>query len=183
MPRKCEWLQQLPDAIDELRRFPAPVVDRAVLQKLLRVERRTAIRLLHRFGGFQAGKTFLVDRLALIAALEKVASGDQASEERERHMRLSDSLDRARLLAPGRKVRIEAAPDVRHRVLKELPAGIHLAPGRLSIDFFGAEDLLRHLFELSQAIVNDFGSFQAAVEEVQPVNDRSADISSRTPDV
>ena len=69
MPRKSEWLQQLPSALEELRRFPAPVVDRAALQKLLRVERRTAIRLLHRFGGFQAGKTFLIDRVELIAAL------------------------------------------------------------------------------------------------------------------
>ena len=59
-------MQQLPAALDELRRFPAPVLDRAALEKLLRVERRTAIRLLHRFGGFQAGKTFLVDRLQLI---------------------------------------------------------------------------------------------------------------------
>ena len=170
MPRKPEWLQQLPAALDALLRFPAPVVDRAALEKLLRVERRTAIRLLHRFGGFQAGKTFLVDRVELIAALEKVAAGDQASEERERHTRLADSLDRARLLAPGRKVRIEAASDVRHRVLKELPAGIHLAPGRLTIDFFGAEDLLRHLFELSQAMANDFESFEAAVGEMRPVS-------------
>ena len=168
MPRKPEWLQQLPAALDQLRRFPAPVVDRAALEKLLRVERRTAIRLLHRFGGFQAGRTFLIDRLELISALEKVAAGDQAIEERERHRRLADSLDRARLLAPGRKVRIEAAPNVRHRVLEELPAGIRLAPGRLTIDFFGAEDLLRHLFELSQAMANDFASFQAAVEEIRP---------------
>ena len=49
--------------------------------------------------------------------------------------------------------------------MKDLPAGIHLQPGELRIEFFGAEDLLRHLFELSQAMVNDFGRFQAAVEE------------------
>jgi len=48
--------------------------------------------------------------------------------------------------------------------MKDLPAGIHLKPGELRIEFYGAEDLLRHLFELSQAMVNDFGRFQAAVE-------------------
>ena len=165
-------MQQLPAALDELRRFPAPVLDRAALEKLLRVERRTAIRLMHRFGGFQAGKTFLIDRPQLIAELERVDSGDEATEERLRRGRLAEDLDRARRLAPGRKVRIEAAPDIRHRVLGDLPAGIHLAPGRLSIDFFGAEDLLRHLFELSQAMANDFASFEAAVEESPAPNKR-----------
>jgi hypothetical protein len=53
---------------------------------------------------------------------------------------------------------------VRDRVLADLPAGIHLRPGELRIKFFGAEDLLRHLYELSQAMVNDFGRFQRAVE-------------------
>ena len=60
------------------------------------------------------------------------------------------------------------APDVRDRRMKDLPAGIHLQPGELRIEFFGAEDLLRHLFELSQAMVNDFGRFQAAVEGSTP---------------
>jgi hypothetical protein len=33
------------------------------------------------------------------------------------------------------------------------------------LNFRRAEDLLRHLFELTQAMVNDFGRFQAAVED------------------
>ena len=41
---------------------------------------------------------------------------------------------------------------------------IHLQPGELRIEFYGAEDLLRHLFELSQAMVNDFARFQSAIE-------------------
>ena len=43
--------------------------------------------------------------------------------------------------------------------------GILHQPGELRIEFFGAEDLLRHLFELSQAMINDYARFQAAVEE------------------
>jgi hypothetical protein len=50
--------------------------------------------------------------------------------------------------------------------MKDLPAGIHLKPGELRIEFFGAEDLLRHLYELAQAMGNDFGRFQEAVEEL-----------------
>jgi hypothetical protein len=166
MPRKAEWTEQLRDALDELRKFPAPVIDRAVLERVLRVERRTAIRLMNRFGGFQSGRTFLIDRLQLIALLELLDRGDDATAERERRTRLADELEKTRRLAPGRKVRIDTAADVRDRVMKDLPAGIHLRPGELRIEFFGAEDLLRHLFELSQAMVNDFARFQAAVENV-----------------
>jgi hypothetical protein len=46
---------------------------------------------------------------------------------------------------------------------------IHLQPGELRIEFYGAEDLLRHLFELSQAMVNDFARFQSAIEEDVPI--------------
>jgi hypothetical protein len=53
--------------------------------------------------------------------------------------------------------------------MRDLPAGIHLQPGELRIEFFGAEDLLRQLFELSQAMVNDYGRFQEAVEDA-PLN-------------
>ena len=84
--------------------------------------------------------------------------------ERDRRGRLSDELEKTRRLAPGRTVKIDVAADARDRRIKDLPACIHLQPGELRIEFFGAEDLLRHLFELSQAMVNDFGKFKAAVE-------------------
>jgi hypothetical protein len=166
MPRKSQWLEQLPDALEELRRFRAPVVDRAILERVLRIHRRAAIRLMHRFGGFQAGRTFLIDRLQLIEKLQRIAGGEEFVTERDRRARLSDELERTRRLIPARQVRIATAADVRERLLKDLPAGIHLAPGELRIEFFGAEDLLRHLFELSQAMINDFDRFQEAVDDV-----------------
>jgi hypothetical protein len=165
MPRKCEWFERLPGALEELRRIPSPVIDRAVLEKLLGIERRTAIRLMHSLDAFQAGRTFLVDRLRLIEQLEQIAAGEAFTIEGQRCERLADELEKTRRLNPGRKVRIDAPPDVRTRVLEDLPAGIHLRPGELRIEFFGAEDLLRHLYELSQAMVNDYARFQAAVEE------------------
>jgi hypothetical protein len=165
MPRQSEWTEQLPAALEELRRFPAPVIDRAILEKVLRIHRRAAIRLMHRVGGFQVGKTFLIDRLQLIGQLEQIGRGEEVTAERDRRARLADVLEKTRRLAPGRKIRIDTAADVRDRVLKDLPAGIHLQPGELRIEFFGAEDLLRHLFELSQAMVNDYARFQAVVED------------------
>jgi len=164
VPRKAEWIQHLPEAIEKLRSFPTPVVDRASLEVILLVHRRVAIRLMHRFGGFQAGKTFLIDRLALIEQLELLSKGDEAGREQARRSRFEDRLESARRLAPGRKVRIGVAPGVRERVFPDLPVGISLRPGELRITFVTAEGLLRHLFELSQALANDFEGFRAMVE-------------------
>jgi hypothetical protein len=63
----------------------------------------------------------------------------------------------------ARQVVIRADPDVQE--VKDLPAGVHLRPGELRIEFFGTEDLLRHLFELSKVIAGDFVRFHALIEE------------------
>ena len=165
MPAKSQWLQQIPDLLSLLTALPSPVVDRSIIENLFGVGRRRAILLLHQFGGFQSGQTFFVDRLALIRQLEGVRDGEAFQTERARRNRLAQDLERTQQLAPGRKVKIAAAEDVRDRRLADLPAGIHLQPGELRIEFFGTEDLLRHLFELSQAILNDYKRFQEIVEE------------------
>ncbi len=165
MPAKSQWLQRIPEILGLLTSLPSPVVDRAVVEDLFAVGRRRAILLLHQFGGFQSGQTFFVERLTLIRQLEEIRDGGAFRAERARRDRLAQDLERTRQLAAGRKVKIAAADDVRDRRLADLPAGIHLKPGELRIEFFGTEDLLRHLFELSQAILNDYKRFQEIVEE------------------
>ena len=165
MPAKSQWLQRIPEILGLLTALPSPVIDRSVVEELFAVGRRRAILLLHEFGGFQSGQTFFVDRLTLIRQIEGIRDGGAFRAERERRNRLAQDLERTQQLAPGRKVKIAAAEDVRDRRLADLPAGIHLKPGELRIEFFGTEDLLRHLFELSQAILNDYKRFQEIVEE------------------
>ena len=60
---------------------------------------------------------------------------------------------------------IPAAVDVDARRVRDLPGDITLKPGELRIEFFGAEDLAAKLFELSQAMANDWQAFARAVEE------------------
>jgi len=168
MPRQAEWFQQIPAALEALEELTTPVIDRAMLERLLRVHRRVAIRLLHRFGGYQAGKTFLISRPDLIRWLKRVAGSNEYLFETARRERLSAELDRSRRLSFARRVRIDPPSNMRERLLKDLPVGIHLKPGELRIEFSDAEDLLRRLYELSQAIVNDFARFRDAVEERQP---------------
>jgi hypothetical protein len=168
MPGTSQWFLRLPDIIRQLERLAIPVVDRAVFESMFGVRRRRAIQLMHEFGGYQTGRTFVIDREFVIRELKRRQASDTFDIERRRKTKLIEELECARKLAPARRVKIAAASDVRERVIADLPAGIHLRPGELRIEFFGTEDLLRHLFELSQAIVNDYTRFEAIVEGTNP---------------
>jgi hypothetical protein len=127
------------------------------------VRRRRAIYLMHRFGGYQAGRTFLIDRTKLIRALEHLTR-DEYGPELARKTRLVDELEKTRKLLPGRTVRLMVPVDASERRLSDLPASIHLSAGELRIEFHGTEDLLRQMFELSQMIMNDYRKFEQICE-------------------
>ena len=162
MPRKPEWLQHVTSAIQELQSFPAPVVDRATLEKLLQVRRRQAIRLMHRFGGYQTSRTFLIDRLDLLQQFEAIAAGETHERETQRRQRLIASL------RPRKSIRV--ATDVRELKLTALPPGTHVRPGVLEIEFTNADQLLGRLFELAQAIHNDYDRFESLIACFVPIS-------------
>src|SRR5688572_12794759 len=69
MPARPQWFHQVASARETLRASSALVIDRAGIEKLFGVSPRTAVRLMNRFGGYQAGRTFLIGREELIDAL------------------------------------------------------------------------------------------------------------------
>jgi hypothetical protein len=101
----------------------------------------------------------------LIARLEETASGGLFQWEVNRRARVVEDLDRARRHLAARRVRIPAAADTQDRRVRDLSGDIALKPGELRIEFFGAEDLAAKLFELSQAMANDWQAFSRAVEQ------------------
>src|ERR1017187_2417724 len=91
MSAKSEWLLRLPEILTALRALDIPVVDRAAIQRLFGFQRRRAIQLMHELDGYQAGHSFLVDRLQLIAQLEVLMSGDGFHQENRRFISLQSS--------------------------------------------------------------------------------------------
>ena len=171
MPAKAQWLLQIPEIMSLLETFDVPVVDRAIIEHLFGLRRRQAIELLHRFGGFQTGRTYLVDRRLLIGHLRRLAEGEEFQREHRRRERLDDTVDQLRRLQTAVRVKIPVRPDGLSRKLADLLPGVALEAGHLHIAFSGTEDLLGKLFELSQAANNDFDRFRAAAE---PAERRSA---------
>jgi hypothetical protein len=171
MPAKAPWLLQIPEIVALLETFDVPVVDRAIIERLFGLRRRRAIELLHRFGGYQAGRTFLVDRRLLIEYLRRLTDGEEFQRESQRKERLDHAVDQLRRHQAAARVKIPVQSDVFSRKLTDLSPGVTLGAGHLHIAFSGTEDLLGKLFELSQAASNDFDRFRGAAE---PAERRSA---------
>jgi len=164
MPAKPVWLLKIPEIVAMLESFNVPVVDRASVERLFGLRRRQAIELLHRVGGYQAGKTFLVDRHVLIEKLRRLADGEEFERERRRKERLDGAIDELRRHQAAVRVKIAVPRDVFDRRLADLSAGVELEPGHLHIAFSGTEDLLSKMYELSQAANNDYDRFCRVTE-------------------
>ena len=171
MAAKPAWLLHIPEIIAQLEVFDVPVIDRAIVERVFGLRRRQAIELLHRFGGYQAGRTFLVERRLLIEQLQRLAAGEEFQEESRRKERLDHVVDQLRRDQTAARVKIPVEPDVFRRKLADVSPEVALEAGHLDITFSSTEDLLMKLFELSQAARNDFDRFR---EVAEPAERRSA---------
>ncbi len=160
MPAKAQWLLRVPEILAELSALDVPIVDRAVCERLFRLRRRRAIDLIRFFGGYQSGRTFLLDRPKLIAQLEQIRDSPDFKMEWRRKERLAERLDAMRRLQAGTRVAIAVEPEVLRQRLPDLPEGVGLSPGELYIQFRSSEELLTKLFALAQAIANDYEAFE-----------------------
>lgn len=165
MPKLPFWYLRVPEILSQLRAPGAPpFLDRPSIEKLFRVSRRQAIRLLGATNGYQVGKTFLVERHSVIEYLESLENSGAAPEARARKRSVANALNEVVNYSVAQQVQIRARPDLL-RYPANLPSGIELvAPGKLQISYHGAEDLLAQLVELATAAANDFPGFRKLYE-------------------
>jgi len=126
------------------------VVDRAGLEKLLKIQRRTAIRLLHQFGARAVGATLAIERLALIRALESLLPDGAGGKPARTPSQLG------RLHQEAEAIRF---PDVRsldRRTVDRLPTAIQLAKGQLTIEVADLRDLCAQLWVLLETCQDDW---------------------------
>ncbi len=168
MPARPSWFHQVAAALEALRASSALVVDRAGIEKLFGVSPRTAVRMMNWFGGYQAGKTFLIGRQDLIAALESLEADETFGQELRRPQRVSEDLERMREDLKARQVKLPVSPAADPGRASSLPSGIRVVrPGVLEVEFASAEDLLGRLWELVQLAGRNLDVFDEAVR-VQP---------------
>jgi hypothetical protein len=160
MPAKPEWLLRLPEIRAELEHLDVPIVDRAGVERLFGLRRRRAIELMHEFGGYQTGRTFLLDRVRLLEALQSLESREDYTAEKRRRERLRDVVEASRKHLILTRVRIPVHAAAMRPSLDRLAPGVILLPGMLSIEFRHPIELLEKLYGLAQAISHDFERFE-----------------------
>jgi hypothetical protein len=162
MPAKPRWWRHIAEIRSMLDDTRLPVIDRASVERLFGLERRQAIELMHRFGGYQAGRTFLIGREQLIGELDSIASTGEYQQEAARRERLVASMEAVRRTRRTEAVRIPVSPEVFDSRIQSLEPAVQLTAGKLAIEFAGPEDLLGKLFALAQAVANDYAAFEHA---------------------
>jgi hypothetical protein len=160
MPAKPEWLLRLPEIRAELEHLDVAIVDRAGIERIFGVRRRRAIELMHQFGGYQTGRTFLLDRVRLLEVLQSLESREDYSVEKRRRERLRDVVEASREHLILTRVQIPVHAAAMRPSLDQLSPGVLLLPGTLTIEFQRPIQLLERLYWLAQAISHDFERFE-----------------------
>ena len=165
MPAKPAWYSKINNVIRELEALPRPFVDRPTIEFLLGVGRRRAQQIMAPCVTERIGATGLADRAALIAHLRRLAEGEDGYYEFQRRRRLAAifaRLHRERLERP--QLLVEAPAQVLKQEWENLPDGIRLEPGRITVTFDQPQEALEKLLALAMVIGNDFDRFERQVK-------------------
>jgi hypothetical protein len=195
MPKRPTWMRRIPEIIQVLESLDCPIVDRKIIEEAFCVQRRTANALLHRFKIYclneylssspdpKLAKTLsrrfvVADRADMIARLMRIEATKDYRQElvRREHVRLEiekarDQLEEIKATESAKKFILRPTRDSMQKRMKDiLGRGITLERGKLTLEYFGFEDLVLQLFELSQALTNDLEKFRSKVESLESLS-------------
>lgn len=134
-------------------------LDRRAVEKLFGLGERRARELMSGLPCLQVGNAAAVERPALIQKLERAAETQVFGREKVRRERVEGELAELRRQARARRVELPARA-VREGSAMSLSSAIRLAPGELIVRFDSPKDLAAKLFELSQAMIQDWEAFE-----------------------
>ncbi len=164
MAAKPSWFGRLDEIIAELEALPCPQITRGTIEFLLGVGPRRAQQILQPCAVEQIGTSAVADRRLLIDYLRAIAAGDAAHFEARRRRKLGQNLDELRRQWLARpKVLVEAPVATTGQRLHDLPPGIDLAPGQITVRFDDPAEALRKLLALAMAIGNDREGFEERI--------------------
>lgn len=169
MPAQPKWLTRVPQILAYLRATEPPVLDRQAVEEIFQLKRRQAIHLMHRFGGFQLGRTFAIDRLKLIEELERLRTDPNYWWEVTRRKRFGQTLTQIRAYSQAANVTLPVTVHCPGEAAPPLPAGVELRPGELRVQFHSAVDLLGKLYKVAQRAAADLEDFERLLAQPQRI--------------
>lgn len=152
MPDKPSYFHRLTSILAEAKTpKPIPFFRRCDIEALFGLKRRQAINLMHTIGAVRVSHEIAVPQRDLVAWLEKRSLDPARTREIRRQERVIGRIVELKAETAARAVKI-VLPD--SPAPADLPAGVSLQPGLLTISFTREEELLERLFLLARAFAN-----------------------------
>ena len=153
VPDKPTYLHRLTAILAEARSpKPIPFFRRGDIEALFGLKRRQAINLMHRIGAVRVSNEIAVPQQDLVSWLEAMAVNPARTREIRRQERVIGRIVELKAETAARSIKI-ILPDPPRSV--DLPPGVSLQPGLLTISFAGEEQLLERLFLIARAFANN----------------------------
>ena len=150
MPDNPSYIHKLAGILAEARApKPIPFFRRRDIEALFGLKKRQAVHLMHRIGAVRVSRELAVDKRDLVAWLEQMIEDPSVVIEQRRHDRVIDRIIELKAETAARAVKI-VLPDQKPSV--ELPDGVSLEPGRLTVVFEDDQQLLERLFLLARVL-------------------------------
>lgn len=150
MPENPSYIHKLESILTEARApKPIPFLRRRDIEALFGLKKRQAVNLMHRIGAIRVSRELAVEQRDLIGWLEQMLSDPSVAVEQRRHERVIGRIVELKAETAARAVRIvlpDPAPSV------DLPEGVSLQPGLLTVSFGNEQQLLERLFLLARVL-------------------------------
>jgi len=137
------------DAILKEARSPKPIpfFRRVDMEALFGLKKRQAVNLMHRIGAVRVSRELAIPQRDLVRWLEEMISHPAVEMERRRQDTVIDRIVELKAETAARSVKI-TLPDPVPTV--DLPLGVDLQPGLLTISFENEQQLMERLFLLAR---------------------------------
>jgi hypothetical protein len=150
VPDQPTYIHRLPAILAEARSAkPIPFFRRRDIEALFGLHKRQAINLMHRIGAVRVSRELAVPQRDLVGWLERRIAEPSVLIEQQRYETVIGRIVELKAETAARAVKI-VLPD--RPPSGDLPAGVSLAPGLLTVSFENGPELLEKLFLLARAL-------------------------------
>jgi len=149
MPDNPTYIHKLAEILAEAHTpKPIPFFRRRDIEALFGLKKRQAINLMHRIGAVHVSRELAVEQRDLVHWLERMISDPSVAVEQRRHDAVIGRIVELKAETAARAIKI-ILPD---RPSVDLPDGVSLRPGLLTVSFASEQQLLERLFLLARVL-------------------------------
>jgi hypothetical protein len=150
VPDNPSYIHKLEAILEEARSpKPIPFFRRRDIEALFGLKKRQAVNLMHRVGAVRVSCELAISQRELMRWLEEMIANPAVRTERRRHDSVIDRIIELKAETAARAVKI-TLPDRPPSV--DLPVGVSLQPGLLTISFDSEQQLMERLFLLARVL-------------------------------